>query len=350
MAMNEARRNLLVGLFVLFGLGAIGFLIIAFGQVPELFIPQRHYIIQIKFERAAGIRRDTLVTIGGLEVGRVQQVAFKNPDNPGEGVRVTVRLDPQYRIRAGSTAKTMEPGLGMGRPPIEIEPAKEGEFLASGGEITGTIATATSQLVPESLIVSVRKTSDEFRLTAEAMQPVLLDLHELLRPRPPQEVDQEPKLTGNLASAAARLDELLKHFNEVLGDPQVRSQLREGIANLHGASEELKQTVQDARAGVGEFRQLATRGQQSLERLDENVDRVSRAAVNAMDQASAGLSEITQIAGMIRQGQGTLGRLTRDERLYEALVLTAQRLALAIEDFQKLVNEWRQGRVRVTAF
>ena len=52
-------------------------------------------------------------------------------------------------------------------------------------------------------------------------------------------------------------------------------------------------------------------------------------------------------ADAISEGQGTLGRLVHDPKLYDALVLTAERLAKAVEEFRLLVEDWQKGKLRV---
>ena len=52
--MRETRRNLLVGLFVLVGLVALGTLIVWFGRRPTMFAPADTYMVNVRFDR----RRD----------------------------------------------------------------------------------------------------------------------------------------------------------------------------------------------------------------------------------------------------------------------------------------------------
>ena len=87
---------------------------------------------------------------------------------------------------------------------------------------------------------------------AEALTPVLTDMHDLPRDAA-SEVDRIGGPQGNLASAVARIDAAAKHLNEVLGDPAVKSQLRETIANAHKMSE-------DGKVFTANLRQLGKSG------------------------------------------------------------------------------------------
>src|SRR5262245_36953757 len=96
--MHEARRNILVGLFVLFGLGAMATMVVLFGQGYGFGLKSTAYMINIRFDHAAGVKEGTLVTIGGIEVGRVHAVSFVNPQRFEDGVNVAVRMDSRFRI------------------------------------------------------------------------------------------------------------------------------------------------------------------------------------------------------------------------------------------------------------
>ena len=52
--------------------------------------------------------------------------------------------------------------------------------------------------------------------------------------------------------------------------------------------------------------------------------------------------------GMIESGMTfDFGQLVMDAKLYESLVITADRLTLALDDFRSLIAEWRKGGVKI---
>lgn len=353
--MSEAKRNFLVGFFVLGGLGALAILIVMFGQAPAWLVSGETYPLYIRLPSAAGIKQGTLVTVHGKMVGRVRDTEFVDPDRLSEGVRVIVDIDKDFHLPAGSRAQTSEPGLGQGRPPIEILPGPAAApMLAAGQELPGRISSAAESLIPPRVLATFESVATQIGDAATALKPVLEDLHGVLQPRTPSEVDVEGGPPGNLASASARLDATLKHFNEVLGDAAVQSNLRATLENLSKASEQsnlviadLKIALEEARGGVEEYKKLAVKGQDTLVRVDQNVDAVGRAAVGGMEQASWVLTDLGQLTAGLNRGEGTLGRLLKDDRFYEALTLTSQRLAEMLTEFRALAEEWRKGKVRV---
>lgn len=352
--MQETRQNLLIGLFVLCGLAALGTLIVLFGQGPTALLGGEGMPLDIHFKSASGIRAGNQVTVGGIEVGRVRDVQFIDPRRYDVGVKVVVVIDTGYQIPHGSRAITTEPVLGQGRPPIEIIPGSANTFLAAGSSIPGEVRSALDAFLPRQILSTLDKTATHIGEAAAALTPVLEDLHEVLVKRGPGEVDRPGGLQGNLSSAAARFDSALKHFNEVLGDPQTQSQLKEAIANLHIMTEDgkvvfadLKAASQEVREVAGEAKALVADARSSLQRVEGEVAATARDFRSTLDRGSRLLDSIHEITAVINRGEGTIGRLVYDGKLYEALVLTAERLGQTVEEARLLIKDWQKGRVRV---
>lgn len=353
--MEETRRNLLVGLFVLVGLGAFGTLVVLFGQGPTQWLGTQGYQLNIHFKTAGGVRPGNLVTVGGKTIGRVDSVDFIDHRRFDAGVNVAVVIESQYQIPVGSSAVTTEPMLGQGRPPIEITPGSpEAGSLAPNAVIQGEMRGPIDSIVPQRIVATLEKTASQVGEAAAALTPVLDDLHEVLVKRSPTDVDRPGGVQGNFSTAMARFDGTLKHVNDVLGDPATKSQIREAISNIHTASEDAKVVAADLRAAskearevVSEARTLVENTQGAAERLEAEFMAASRDARNMFESGSRLLDTANDVARAISDGEGTVGRLVMDAKLYEALVLTAERMARAMQDFQLLIKEWRQGKIKV---
>jgi len=353
--MRESRQSFLVGLFVLFGLVALCVLIVLFGRAGFWRTHADAYVLKARFERAPGIREGTVVTIGGIQVGRVSEVGFADRREFNRGVDVEITFDAGTELHQGSRAKASEPGLGMGRPPIVIVPGPtDAPLLASGELISGEIASAVESLFPKSVVANFDKTSTRFAEAAAALTPVLQDLHEVLQPRSPAEIDQPGGPPGNLASAVTRLDQGLKHFNEVLGDPNVKSQLRESVDNIRAMSadgraafQDLKTTASDIRATAKKADTLVDTAAEAVGNIDEHAAHVARSMTEDLELASRFLTRLNSVIERVERGEGTVGRMFLDERLYESLVLTFRRLAETTEEFRLLVKDWQRGKIRI---
>ncbi len=345
--MRQSRQSFWVGLFVLVGLVALCALIVLFGQSGFLTTRADAYALDIRFERATGIRPGTLVTVGGIDVGRVRSVDFADRRRLDAGVSVVVAFDDlDFRMHEGTRAKTSEPGLGEGRPPIVMIPGDpDGSVLASGSPITGEISSAVESLFPKEIVTNFDKTATRIGELAAALTPVADDLHAILHPLDIESVDQLGGPSGNLATAVARFDTAIKHFNDVLGDPAVKSKLRASIDNFHTMTEDGKVVLADMKIAADDFRATAAEAKALIEQtsaavksMDGHVADLAHSLNQDLEIASSLLTRLHSVVEKIDRGEGTMGLLLTDNRLYEALLLTARRLADTTEELRLLVK------------
>ncbi len=354
--MEEGRRNLMVGVFVLAGLAAFATLIVLFGRGPTWLVRGGTYPLYIQFDHASGIREGTLVTVQGITVGHVEWVGVVDLKRLDAGVEVLVAIESEYVLPQGAAAQTTEPVLGQGRPPIELlVHGLEGQpALAAGATIAGTTRSAIDSIFPPGIVATFETTARQIGDAAGALTPVLEELEALLATRAPGDVDRPGGPQGNLNTALARLDALLRHYNEVLGDPAVKNKLRDTIANLHAMSEkgtkvmsDLEVAAGDGRELMSDARQLMTRADRTLGNVDARVTEVSQATVDRLDQIDQFMDHMNIIGARLSSGQGNVGRLLMDSKLYEALLITVERLSLTVEEFRALIAEWREGKIKV---
>ena len=353
--MQQTRQNLIVGLFVLCGLIFLGALVVMFGRGPTVMLAGQGTPLHIHFASAAGIRPGNTVTVGGITVGRVLSVDFVDRQHFDKGVDVTALIDPEFQIPRQSRAVTTEPILGQGRPPIEIIPGGADQPpLPPDSFILGEVRGTVESILPREIIDTLEKTATHMGEAAANLSPVLKDLHEVLVKRGPVEVDRAGGPQGNLSSAMARFDALLKHVNDVLGDPDIRSKLKEAIENIHSISVEGKAAAADFRVAsermkvvVDDAQKLVAKTQSTMENLDGEIDARSRDLRDTLERGSKLLDSLHEITSAVNRGEGTIGKLARDAKLYDALVLTTERMGEAVEEFRLLVKEWQKGKVRV---
>ncbi len=353
--MAETRQNLIVGLFMLVGLAALAVLVVLFGSGPTWLMQGQSYPLHIRFDEVAGIRPGNLVTIRGITIGRVLDVDLFDPDTLDAGVDVTVSIDREYRIPAGSRARTTEPVLGQGRPPIEIvAAAPSGEWLEAGATLDGSIRSAMDSIFPPGVVSTFQTTARQIGDAAEALTPVLEEMEQLLAQRSPTDVDSPGGLQGNLSTVVARFDGTLKHFNDVLGDPAVKSELRDAVANLHSMSEQgvkVMNELDGAATGVNEFvadgRRLVERADATLVNLDTRLTTLAEQSAGSLGRMDSVLDNLSVVTRQMAAGEGTVGRMLMDDKLYEALLISSERLALMVQDFRALIAEWREGKIRV---
>ncbi|MDX2199681.1 MAG: MlaD family protein [Phycisphaerae bacterium] len=355
--MQSLRRDVLVGVFVLLGLGGLGALAVLFGQNPTWLATSNTYALEIQFPAAGGIRAGNVVTVNGIQVGRVMEVGLFDAArlDADYNVRVLVAIDTKYTIPDGSTAVTNEPVFGQGRPEIRIEPGPStNAALGPGARITGRVLGAVESIFPSNLVSTVTNTAEQIRQTGRALDPVLTDLHEILGQRTPAQADAMGEGRGNLSTAVARFDQLMASMTNLIGEPQTQSQLRDTITNLYRATEDgkeiaakLKTATDEATALIAEARKSLGTVERTFANADARVTELGGRFNQGFGKLDTLLDGLNRVVIPLSRGEGTIGRLLTDNDLYEALVMTMQKLTATLTEYQALAREWQKGRVRV---
>jgi phospholipid/cholesterol/gamma-HCH transport system substrate-binding protein len=129
--MSRVNYEVIVGVFVLLGLLALGYLAIKLGRMEV--IGGSGYSIYAKFSTVGGLRAGSSVEIAGVEVGRVERITLENFQ-----ARVAFRLNNSgLKLPEDSIASVRTKGL-IGEQYVRISPGGSDQLLAHGGEIKET--------------------------------------------------------------------------------------------------------------------------------------------------------------------------------------------------------------------
>lgn len=357
--MSESKRNMLVGLFMLAGLAVLGTLLVLFGETPA-WLGGAEYEVTINFREVEGVAEGMPIFLNGVQVGRVGRLEFSDPQRPDLGVEVVALIKDKYFIPSGAVGRVYANVFGLGRghieiiaPPIETEPLDR-EFAA----ILGEMGNPFEDLIPEDLMFSIDKTVRQIGNLFETFTPVGDDLHELFQVRPIREVDdpvaEARGIIANLYTVVQRFDRTLKHFNDVLGKPEVKSAIVQAIENVEELTAEGKETFALLRETAAEVQQDLDHIADALDALvaDTNtgVNDVRTRLIPALENVSKVADSLNHAARDLAEGEGTAGLILRDARLYEAMLLSVERITDAVDKLRRLAAKFEdQGYVEFKA-
>jgi phospholipid/cholesterol/gamma-HCH transport system substrate-binding protein len=129
--MSKATRDLVVGLFVLTGLGALAYLALQVGGIEG--DGDGGLELSAEFTEIGGLKDRAPVVVSGVKIGRVKRIEL-TPD-----LRAVVHLDvdAKYQLPTDSSAAIRTEGL-LGQQFVAIEPGAEDALLKSGDKIAFT--------------------------------------------------------------------------------------------------------------------------------------------------------------------------------------------------------------------
>lgn len=124
-------RDLAVGLFVLAGLVAIGYLSLQVGGIS--YKGRRGLELAATFDDIGGLTDRAPVSIAGVTVGTVKRIELDEYLR----ARVIVDLDPDLELPVDSSVAIRTAGV-LGDQFLAVEPGSEEEILGSGDEFAFT--------------------------------------------------------------------------------------------------------------------------------------------------------------------------------------------------------------------
>jgi len=125
--MERSRVNIAVGIFVLLGILAMGYLSVQLGRVS--FLGGGGYRVTVDFPSVGGLKAGSSVEIAGVEIGRVEKIGLVDYQ-----ARVTLRLQAGVKLQEDSIASIKTKGL-IGERYVRISPGGSEKIIGPNGKI-----------------------------------------------------------------------------------------------------------------------------------------------------------------------------------------------------------------------
>lgn len=143
--MQSRALEVLVGFFVCLGVAAVFVLTFRVASLDSIGASDSNYRVVATFDNIGGLRQGSAVTMAGVKVGRVRDIAINRETFEAD---VTIEMSGDYdNIPEDSIAKILTSGL-LGEQYIGIDPGGSDVNLAEGSKLDYT----QSALVLENLI------------------------------------------------------------------------------------------------------------------------------------------------------------------------------------------------------
>lgn len=248
------------------------------------------------YDNVEGLIPSAAVTINGHKIGKVQDITFTE-DGSGK-LEVLMLIDSNFKFSKNSTAELYESGL-IGGKAIAIVPANDGAENVISGDVLGS-----------------------------EIKPGLTDLvNQRLTP-----------LQQKIEKVMESTDVLLANINSVFDEKtksNIRgsfSQLEQTIASFESTSNALNALLQDNKTSI-------TTTLDNFSNISENLSEVSSNLAEAdLKQTINGLqstiSNFDQLLKNIEKGEGSIGKLMKDEGLYNNLEGALGQMEALLEDMK----------------
>ena len=125
--MDRTKLHLGVGVFMLLGILALGYLSVKLGRVSLL--GGSGYMVTVDFPSVGGLKEGSTVEIAGVEIGRVESIGLADYQ-----ARVRLRVHAGVQLQEDSIASIKTKGL-IGEKYVRISPGGSDKVIAPNGKI-----------------------------------------------------------------------------------------------------------------------------------------------------------------------------------------------------------------------
>lgn len=307
--MRKSTTELKVGIFAIIVVLVLSYMTFKVGSLPLLW--EKGYRLYVSFDDISGLDEKSRVRIAGVDSGIVDSIMLEEGS-----AKITLLLNPNIEVRKDAIAYLRMTGL-LGDKYIALD--------------TGT-----------------------------ADSPILESGEWIVRSMPAANIDQ---LANQLTNAASYISELTKNISSILGDTE-KEAIRESIFNMKVFSSNLKEISTENRvpintiiARLDEFTAiLSKRGPEVLDNIDSMAKDISDKGPGLVDDLSTAARElkevfvenrhalkegvenfskasesVSNIAKSIERGEGTVGKLVHDKRLYDSITKVSDEIGKSLE-------------------
>ena len=130
--MGNSRIEIVVGVFLVVGFLALGWLALQLGEVPWL-TGAKTYVLNAEFNNISGVKVGADIQIAGVTVGKVRQLSL----NDSNQAVVTMQIDRTVAIPVDSIASVKSQGI-IGDKYIQITLGGDEKLYKTGGTLVDT--------------------------------------------------------------------------------------------------------------------------------------------------------------------------------------------------------------------
>jgi phospholipid/cholesterol/gamma-HCH transport system substrate-binding protein len=249
----------------------------------------------VEYENVEGLTLSAPVTLNGLSIGKVNSILI---DSASGKIRVELQLKTDFPISKSSIATIYEPGF-IGGKQIAIHPNFEDKELAIDGQkLKGDIKTGLTASLGNKL------------------EPLQFKIEKLM----------------------FNTDKLISGLNNILdnqGQADIKNSLSEmnkTITEFHKASTSLNAILDDNKIKINGVVTNFNKISSDFSKISDTLNKANLG--KTVKNLEKTLASIDQIMMNLENGKGSMGKILKDETLYNNITNTTKEMELLMQDLR----------------
>jgi len=304
----KISKELKIGIVVS---SAIGLFIWGFNFLKGIELFSHKYELYAVYPKIDGLIEANPLLINGFKVGQINKISLVPSANGEYKVLVKFLLTEDVKIPKHSIAKAISSDL-LGSKAVEIIYSKNVEFVSSGDTLLAETEEGLKTSVSKQLAPLQKKIEGLLSSVDSVMTIVEVVLNDKTRDNLSKSFESIKKAIQSLEQTAYKMDDLVA---------SEKSKISSILSKLNGLAGMLEKNTGKIDNIIGNFSNLS--------------DSLSKSNLkSAINEADKTLSELNKLVAQINSGQGTLGKLVKNDSLYN-------NLNKASDDLDKLMKDLR---------
>lgn len=294
-------KELKAGLIAI--LAVVGFVVLfQFMKGRSLFTTDN--IFYAKYDNVEGLTQSSPVSINGLKVGQVDKIIPQTSKDGKIHFIVKITVDDNFEFSKNSSLEIFEPGLMSGKE-MRVNLAYGGATAKDGDTLQGAFKLG----MMNSLSSQVGPVKDQLQTVLHRVDSLMVNANQVMNAQNREEIKI---LLHNLNKTVGALETTAGSVNRLVGnnDPKLQKVLDE--ASL---------TMKSGKVTLDKYGNLA-----------ESIDTQKLNATIANLDNTVG--QLNKVVSGIDRGEGSLGKIMKDDQLYNNLNTASTNLNALIEDLK----------------
>jgi phospholipid/cholesterol/gamma-HCH transport system substrate-binding protein len=336
--MNENRIAFRVGVVVVAAAGLAALLIAILGGGRQVL--RGSYKVVLRFPTAPGVREQTPVRKNGILIGRITDVELGD-----RHVDLTARIDKDRKLSRNEVPRVKTASF-LGDSVVEFVPAnvpsqefiQDGDLLANGVVATDPLEVLTNlEGNMQEAIVSIKVAADEFTTLSRSLNQTLGTNDQQLQ-----------RMLTKTETALDSFNRAMTTFDDVLGDPQLKQDLKQALSDVPELFNDVRTTMSGARDAMAAFERVGQKAERNLDNLEEFTGPLGEVGDQLIQDISRSVENLEELSSQLvvfsealNSPDGTLGRLINDDTLYRDIRETVENVNEASRKIRPILNDVR---------